>query len=334
MPLSKGPTRENKCRRPYRWARSGSDKTENGCKPPTRRRRWTRSRRPEASDHRVVQAGEYSCRLFRPTNRRGLNMSRSSLCCLALMGIANIVGCSDGGTRSAYPEVEQRLKNAIEEQGKHQVKSVQLTKQPDGSYAGTAQTEGGDTISVKDVIVRDSGISWDETTDQTGKGTPRPDAKTPKELPPWVKPPAKISISSRPKADWAPGKFRVGDYVEYAGPDGRFRWSEEIREVGDHFYVYLRIIAVDGEREQQIFKAKFERDPSPAFGTTTKKAASQQMMAGDKNVQAHLVETYDDRKKVFNKKWVSPEVPFNGLVEERAGDDRLLLKLAKYRRGK
>jgi hypothetical protein len=312
-----------------------------GSSPVSRLLSWAFGKVSESSDDRVGGGGRTFLSAFSPNQSKGfLNMSRWCLCCLALMGIASVVGCADKGTTNApagsgYPEVERRLKNAIDEQGKHRVKSVQLTKQPDGRYAGTVQTESGDTISVKGVIVRDNGISWDETIDQTGKGTnrPRADAKAAKEPPPPAKPPTNITISSRPKADWAPGKFKVGDYVEYVGPDGQFRWSEEIQEVGDHCYVYLRIIAVDDKREQQTFKAKFERDPSPTYGTTTKKVASQQMMAGDKSVQADLIETYDDRKKVINKKWVSPEVPFNGLVEERAGDDRLLLKLAKVRRG-
>jgi hypothetical protein len=272
---------------------------------------------------------------------------RLFLCCLALVWLACASGCRDQGTPESPPqddaigsrgnaEVERRLKSAIEEQGKHQVASVALTKRSDGSYSGTVKTTGGDTILVKNVIVRENGISWDETNDQTGKRAtpPRDDGKGPKEPLPPVKPPASINVSQRPKADWAPGKFKVGDYVEYVGPDGQFRRSGEILQVDDHSYVYRRIIAVDDQREQQMFQAKFEVDPSPKYGTTTKKVASRQMKAGDKNVQADLIETSDDRKKVFNKKWVSPEVPFNGLVEERTGDDRLLLKLANFRRGK
>lgn len=290
-----------------------------------------------------------SCGLSaRPTRRGILNMShRLSLCCLALVWLAGAGGCrdkgpppdpsapADGAGRPGNAEVERRLKSAIEDQGKHQVKSVELTKQSDGTYSGVVKTPGGDTIRVSNVTVRENAISWDETIDQTGTGAnhPRAAPDTPKNSPPLARPATDIKISSRSKADWAPGKYKVGDYVEYAGPDGQFSWSEEIQEVGDHFYVYLRTVAVDGRREQYTFRAKFERDPSPAYGATTKRGPSRQMAAGGKNVRAELIETYDDRKQVINKKWVSPEVPFAGLVEERAGDDRLLLKLVKFRRG-
>jgi hypothetical protein len=134
-------------------------------------------------------------------------MARWCVCCVALVGIASVVGCGGSG----YPAVERRLKNAIEEQGKHRVKSVQLTKQPDGSYAGTIRTESGDTIPVKNVIVRDNGISWDETIDQTGRGAnpPRTDAKGPKGPPP-AKAPTSINVSSRPKADWDRKRGQAG----------------------------------------------------------------------------------------------------------------------------
>jgi hypothetical protein len=105
---------------------------------------------------------------------------RLSLCCVALVWIAGAGGCGDKGKpdspaqgdatgRRGNAEVERRLKSAIEDQGKHQVESVALTKRSDGSYSGTVKTTGGDTILVKNVIVRENGISWDETIDQTGK---------------------------------------------------------------------------------------------------------------------------------------------------------------------
>jgi hypothetical protein len=268
-------------------------------------------------------------------------MSRCFLGFLAVLCIACVMGCGDSAKNnpaagSAYPDVERRLKEAIEEQGKHQVKSIKLDKQPDGSFSGTLKTVNGDTIPLTNVTVRENGISWDETIDQTGKGanSPKSDAKTAKGGPlPIPKPPTGYSISQRPKADWAPGKFKVGDFVEFVGPDGKFLWSEEIQEVGDHYYVYLRTISVDDNREQLTFKAVFEVPPSLPFGTPSQKVESRKMPAGDKIVQADLILMRDEKNKVFNKKWVSPEIPFNGLIEERTGDDRLLQKLAKFRRG-
>jgi hypothetical protein len=108
-------------------------------------------------------------------------MSRSFLGCLVVVWIASVVGCAERGKTDPpagphYPDVERRLKEAIEEQGKHQVKSMKLTKQPDGSYAGTMTTVSGGTVALKNVIVREKGISWNETIDQTGRGRtlPRP----------------------------------------------------------------------------------------------------------------------------------------------------------------
>jgi hypothetical protein len=261
---------------------------------------------------------------------------------LTLAALISCSGCRRGDDSSNPPatkdtaDVERRLKEAIEEHGKHRVKSIQLKKQPDGSYAGTLKTMSGDSIPLTNVTVQENGISWDETIDQTGKGknSSKPDAKAAKGALPIPKRPADIHISQRPKVDWAPGKFKVGDFVEYVGPDGKFRWSEEIQEVGDHYYVYLRIIAVDDNLDQLTFKAVFEVPTPPLYGKGTKKVESRKMPAGDKTVQADLIETRDDRNKVITKKWVSPEVPFNGLIEEWTGDDRLLLKLAKFRSGK
>jgi hypothetical protein len=268
-------------------------------------------------------------------------MSRWLLGCVAVAWIACVVGCgdnakTDSSARSGYPDVERRLKEAIEEQGKHQVKSIQLKKLPDGTYVGTLKTASGDTIPLTNVKVRENGICWDETIDQTGTGanSAKADAKSSKGPLPIPKRPADIHISQQPKADWAPGKFKVGDFVEYVGPDGKFRWSEEIQEVGDHYYGYLRIIAVDENRDQLTFKAVFEVPTPLLYGKGTEKVDSRKMPAGDKTVEADLIEMRDDRKKVINKKWVSSEVPFTGLIEEWTGDDRLLLKLSKFRRGK
>src|SRR5262249_47331105 len=247
-----------------------------------------------------------SCGLSaRPTRRGILNMShRLSLCCLALVWLAGAGGWrgkrppprpsapGGGGRRPGNAQSGTGARGANpgpgEDPGKPQVKSVELTKQSDGTYSGVVKTPGGDTIRVSNVTVRENAISWDETIDQTGTGAnhPRAAPDTPKNSPPLARPATDIKISSRSKADWAPGKYKVGDYVEYAGPDGQFSWSEEIQEVGDHFYVYLRTVAVDGRREQYTFRAKFERDPSPAYGATTKRGPSRQMAAGGKNVRA------------------------------------------------
>jgi hypothetical protein len=106
---------------------------------------------------------------------------RLPLCCLALVWISGAGGCGDraqpthpaaGETtgRRANAEVERRLTEAINEQGKHQVKSVELTRRSDGTYSGTVKTTGGETIVVTNVVVRENGISRDETIDQTGNG--------------------------------------------------------------------------------------------------------------------------------------------------------------------
>ena len=106
-------------------------------------------------------------------------MRRRVPSCLAVVWIAWVVGCADKVKTDppaglGHPDVERRLKDAIEEQGKHRVKSIHLTKQPDGSYAGTFITESGDSIPLTNVFVREHGISWDETIDQTGRGANPP----------------------------------------------------------------------------------------------------------------------------------------------------------------
>jgi hypothetical protein len=116
---------------------------------------------------------------------------------LAVVCIPCVVGCgdkpkTDPSAGSGYPDVERRLKEAIEEQGKHQVKSIKLKKQPDGSYAGTLNTVSGDTIRLTNVTVRENGISWDETIDQTERGAnpPKADVKASTGPLPIAKPPA------------------------------------------------------------------------------------------------------------------------------------------------
>ena len=145
----------------------------------------------------------------------------------------------------------------------------------------------GDTISLTNVTVRENGISWDETIDQTGKGAnpTKADVKASTGPLPIAKPPADFRISQRPKVDWAPGKFKVGDFVEYVGPDGKFRWSEEIQEVGDHYYVYLRIIAVEDNREQLRFKAVFEVPTPFGYGSGTRKVESRKMPASGRRIR-------------------------------------------------
>jgi hypothetical protein len=88
---------------------------------------------------------------------------------------ACVGGCSDKGTSDGSggrenAAVERRLKTAIEDQGKHTVKSVSLKKNSDGSYSGVIKTGIGETIPVTNVIVEEKKISWEETIDQTGKG--------------------------------------------------------------------------------------------------------------------------------------------------------------------
>ena len=107
--------------------------------------------------------------------------NRSFLGSLALIWLACAAGCGDKGKPDnsamggpsgsrANADVERRLKEAINDQGKHIVKSVELKKHSDGSYSGIIKTENGDSIPVKNVIVEEKKISWEETIDQTGKG--------------------------------------------------------------------------------------------------------------------------------------------------------------------
>ena len=113
--------------------------------------------------------------------------NRLCLCCMAWMYIACAAGCGDKGKPDnsakggaigsrANADVERRLKEAINDQGKHIVKSVELKKHSDGSYSGIIKTENGDTIPVKNVIIEEKKISWEETIDQTGKGASPPPA--------------------------------------------------------------------------------------------------------------------------------------------------------------
>ena len=113
--------------------------------------------------------------------------NRLFLCCIALAWITCAAGCGDKGKPDnsakgevtgsrAEAEVERRLKEAINDQGKHIVKSVELKKHSDGSYSGIIKTENGDSIPVKNVIVEEKKISWEETIDQTGKGASPPPA--------------------------------------------------------------------------------------------------------------------------------------------------------------
>jgi hypothetical protein len=121
-------------------------------------------------------------------------MRRYLLLVLSLLVVRFAGGCGD--SRSSDPsrsgaqagtaghtEVERRLKDAIEDLGKGEVKSMALSKAADGTYSGTVELVSGRKMAVKNVIVQANKIDWEETIDQTAVISPL----TPMQPPPATK---------------------------------------------------------------------------------------------------------------------------------------------------
>jgi hypothetical protein len=144
-----------------------------------------------------------------------------------------------------------------------------------------------------------------------------------------------IKLSTHYRSDWDPKRYKVGDYVEYVDQEGEFLFSEGVLEVGDHYYIGVRKTTPGSLVIELFFRNEFSLPDSPFYPKPTKKkVGTKDIKVGDREVQAELIEEYSG-KKLFSRKWVSDEIPLDGLVENlRASDNRILQKLAAFQRGK
>jgi hypothetical protein len=155
-------------------------------------------------------------------------------------------------------------------------------------------------------------------------------------------PSTRTASIDRLKSDWDTTYYKdakVGDFVEYQDGNGQPLQRLEITEAGDHYVVQSNTVYILNRKDTNAVKMNFTvGEPTAKFTVperTTKKTSDSTAKVGSNELKAQLIESYDKSSgKLVNKKWVSPEVPFDGLVREERGDGTVIRTLSSFGRGK
>jgi hypothetical protein len=150
----------------------------------------------------------------------------------------------------------------------------------------------------------------------------------------------RTSAITRLKSDWNTyyKDAKVGDFVQYQDGNGQPQSRIEVTEVGDHTVVQVNSTYLAGRKIDAPVRMNFtvgEPTVKAVFpDMTTKKTSETTISAGGNQLRATLTESYDKSGKLVYKKWVSPEVPFDGVVREERGDGTVVKTLVQFGRGK